>query len=102
MFLNRVDCARYGTILVKMHNDYATEQRDVYPNDRISAFSLVNNPNLNGASFAQDGTKSTEGISCWGCERVGVTLAQCTNANCVKANKIEINQHMIRVSNTSI
>jgi hypothetical protein len=68
MFLNPLDCAQYGTMLVKVHNDYITGQRDVYPNDRISAFSLINNLeyeyerlvynlNLNSALFAQDGTK---------------------------------------------
>jgi hypothetical protein len=47
----------------------------------------IYNSNLNGASFAQDGTKSTGGISCCGCGREGVTLAQCANAKCVKKYK---------------
>jgi hypothetical protein len=67
MFLNRVDRARYGAMLTKLHNDYVTGQRDIYPNDRISAFALINNwlfesekppyhSSLNSASFTQDGT----------------------------------------------
>ena len=42
---------------------------------------------MNGASFTQDGTKSLGGITCWGCGKDGVTLAQCTNTNCVKKYK---------------
>jgi hypothetical protein len=43
MFLNRVDCARYGTMLTKLHNEYVTGRRNDYPNDRVSAFALINN-----------------------------------------------------------
>ena len=45
MFLNRVDRTRYDSMLVKLHNDYVTRRRDVYPNHRISAFALINNWN---------------------------------------------------------
>jgi hypothetical protein len=98
MFLNRVDRVQHGTMIVKLHNDYVTGQRDVHPNDRISAFSLINNwqnenerpiynPNLNSDSCAQDGTKFAGGISWWGYGREGATLSQCTNANCLKKYK---------------
>ena len=90
MFLNRIDRSRYGAMLVKLHNDYVTGRRDIYPNSRISAFALINNwhfetekpvynSNLNRASFIQDGTKSNGGIVCWGCGKEGVTLSQCVN-----------------------
>jgi hypothetical protein len=84
MFLNRVDCARYSAMLTKLHNDYVTGQRDIYPNDRISAFALINNwqfenekppynSSLNGALFTQNNTRSSGGITCWGCGKEGVT-----------------------------
>jgi hypothetical protein len=101
MFLTRVDRVQHGTMIVKLHNNYVTGQRDVYPNDRISAFSLINNwqnenerpiynSNLNNDSFAQDGTKLAGGISWWVYGREGVTLSQCTNANCLKKYKEKI------------
>jgi hypothetical protein len=73
--------------LGKIHIDYVTVQHDGYPNDRISSFSLINNwqyeyerpvysSKLNGALLDQEGTKSTRGITCWGCGREGITLAQ--------------------------
>jgi hypothetical protein len=43
MFLNRVDRARYGAMLTKLHNDDVTGCHDIYPNCRVSAFALVNN-----------------------------------------------------------
>jgi hypothetical protein len=98
MFLNRVDRARYGAMLTELHNDNVTGQGDVYPNNRVSAFALINNwqngherqfynSSMNGASFTQDGTKSSGGITCWGCGKDGITLAQCTNTSCVKRYK---------------
>jgi hypothetical protein len=98
MFLNCVDCARYGTMFTKLHNDYVTGRLDVYPNNRVSAFALINNwqngherqfynSSMNGASFTQDDTKSCGGITCWGCGKDEITLAQCTNTSCVKRYK---------------
>jgi hypothetical protein len=98
MFLNRVDCTRYGSMLVKLHNDYVTGRRNVYPNDRTSAFALINNWNngyersthnigYSGSSFIHDGTKPLGGIVCWGCGKEGVTLAECTHPTCVKSIK---------------
>ena len=101
MFLNRVDRGRYGTMLTTLHNDYVTGRRDVYPNNTVSAFALINNwqnvhersfynSSTSGASFVQDATKSSGGITCWGCGKDGVTLAQCTNTNCVKKHKARL------------
>jgi hypothetical protein len=93
-----VDRTQYGAMLVKLHNDYVTGQHDIYPNDRISAFALINNRNLenkkstlnynlNGASFTQDGTRLFRGIAFWGCRKEGVNLAQYTSTNGVKSTK---------------
>jgi hypothetical protein len=98
IFFNFVDCARYGAVLTKLHNDYVTGRHNVYPNDRVSTFALINNwqsgykralynSSINEASFTQDGTRSSGGITFWGCGKDGVTLAQCPNANCVKKFK---------------
>jgi hypothetical protein len=41
MFLSRVDRTRYSSMLIKLHNDYVTGQCDIYPNNRISTFALL-------------------------------------------------------------
>jgi hypothetical protein len=90
--------ARMFLMLTKLHNDFVTGRRSVYPNNRVTTFALINNwqsgherplynSSMNGASSTQDGTRSSGGITCWGCGKDGVTLAQCPNTNCVKKFK---------------
>jgi hypothetical protein len=96
MFLARADKNRYGQMMAKLQNDYVTGRHDVYPNNRVAAFALINNwnhayekgiyvttGNMNGASFLQDNI----GITCWGCGKEGVTLAECKNESCLKKYK---------------
>jgi hypothetical protein len=100
MFLVRADKGRYGGMLAKLQNDYITGRVNVYPVDRIAAFSLLNNWNNgyergayvfggahSGTSFAQDGAKRNNTIACWGCGKEGVVLAQCVNDECIKKFK---------------
>jgi hypothetical protein len=100
MFITRVDKTRYGSMLVKLHNDFVTGRRDVYPNDRISAYALINNWNNtyekgyhtssgihSGSSFTQDGTRTPNVVACWGCGKEGITLAQCGKESCIQKYK---------------
>jgi hypothetical protein len=113
MFLNRIDRTRYGSMLVKLHNDYVTGRRDVYPNNRISAFALINNWNnsyekpyqnqcYNGTSFAQSGSRLSNGIVCWGCGKEGITLAECTNPSCIKRFKAKQDRKQSSIDNSTI
>jgi hypothetical protein len=96
MFLNRFDLTCYGSMLVKLHNNYATGQPGVYPNHRIYAFALINNrnngykksfqnPSYNGISFALNGSRLS--IACWGCGKERIMLAECTRASGIKRFK---------------
>jgi hypothetical protein len=98
-------------MLVKLHNDYVTGRRDVYPNDRFSAFALINNWNIgykkpyqnpnNGISFTQNGSRLSNGIACWGCGKEGVTLAECTNVNCMKKFKAKQDRKQVVTDNST-
>jgi hypothetical protein len=113
MFLNRIDRTRYGSMLVKLHNDYVTGRRDVHPNDRISAFALINNWNnryekpyqnqsYNGTSFAQSRSRLSNGIVCWGCGKEGITLGECTNPSCIKRFKVKQDRKQSGIDNSTI
>jgi hypothetical protein len=113
MFLNRIDHTHYGSMLVKLHNDYVTSRHDVYPNDRISAFALINNGNnsyekpyqnqsYNGTSFAQSRSRLLNGIVYWGCGKEGITLAECTNPSCIKRFKAKQDRKQSSIDNSTI